>query len=52
MHRDWLSRVYRANLTKSPETYERLKFKLTASEIFKGINTVFYLCYINMQNIA
>ncbi|XP_027849458.2 unconventional myosin IC [Aphis gossypii] len=41
MHRDWLSRVYRANLAKSPETYERLKFKLTASEIFKGKKLIY-----------
>lgn len=52
MHRGWLSKLYRTNLAKSPETYERLKFKLTASEIFKGINTVFYLCYINTHNIV
>lgn len=45
LHRGWLSRIYRANLAKCPESYERLKFKLAASEIFKGENTVYYLYY-------
>lgn len=45
MHRGWLSKIYRQNLAKCPELYERLKLKLAASEIFKGENTVYYLCY-------
>lgn len=36
MHYAWLSRMYRLDLEKRPELYDRLKFKLAASEIFKG----------------
>ncbi|XP_050532975.1 unconventional myosin IC [Daktulosphaira vitifoliae] len=36
LHRVWLSQVYRLELGKNPELYEQLKFKLHASDIFKG----------------
>ncbi|XP_003247139.1 unconventional myosin IC [Acyrthosiphon pisum] len=41
LHRGWLSRIYRANLAKSPGSYERLKLKLAASEIFKGKKSMY-----------
>ncbi|KAL5243514.1 hypothetical protein ACI65C_010924 [Semiaphis heraclei] len=41
LHRRSLSRAYRINLAKCPELYERLNFKLAASEIFKGKKLIY-----------
>lgn len=38
LHRSWLSRIYRMNLVKQPGMYERMKFKLAASDLFKGLS--------------
>ncbi|XP_025411842.1 myosin-IB [Sipha flava] len=41
LHRAWLSRIYRLDLAKRPGLYERLQFKLAASEIFKGKKSMY-----------
>ncbi|VVC31610.1 P-loop containing nucleoside triphosphate hydrolase,Myosin head, motor domain,IQ motif, EF-hand [Cinara cedri] len=41
LHRAWLSRIYRSDLAKRPELYERLKFKLATYELFKGKKSMY-----------